>query len=63
MGTGWAVVSTLIGGIVVGGGIGYLIDWLVGTQDIFTGIGFVIGAAGGIYAIALTFGRGDEGHG
>ena len=60
LGTGWAITSTMIGGILAGGALGYLADWLVGTAHIFTGLGIVLGAAGGIYIIWLRYGRGDR---
>jgi hypothetical protein len=63
MGLGWTITGTLIGGIFAVGGIGYLVDRLVGTEHVFTGIGFVVGAAGAIYAVYLRFGKGDEGDG
>jgi F0F1-type ATP synthase assembly protein I len=49
----------LIGGLITLGGLGYLIDRLVGTQTIFTGIGFVLGGGAGVYIIYLRYGRGD----
>jgi len=61
MGIGWAVVSTLIGGIVVWGGLGYLADRLFGiTPRILTAVGIVLGAAGAIYLVYLRFGK-EEG--
>jgi hypothetical protein len=59
MGVGWAIASTIIAGIAAVGGIGYLVDWLVGTEKhVFTGIGFLIGGFGGMYAVYLRWGRG-----
>jgi ATP synthase protein I len=63
MGTGWAISATLLGGMLAWGGVGYLIDRLVGTVHVFTGIGFVLGGAGAIYAVYLRYGRGDGGDG
>ena len=63
MGLGWTITATLVGGIFACGGIGYLVDRLVGTEHVFTAIGFVLGAAGGIYAVYLRYGRGDGGDG
>jgi hypothetical protein len=31
----------------------------VGTQTVFTGIGFVLGAGVGVYIVYLRYGRGD----
>jgi F0F1-type ATP synthase assembly protein I len=59
MGIGWAITSTLIAGILVWGGLGYLVDRLVGTERVFTVVGFILGAAGGIYLVYLRYGRED----
>ena len=60
MGIGWAVVSTLIGGIVVWGGLGYLADRLFGINPrILTAVGIVLGAGAGIYLVYLRFGKGE----
>jgi F0F1-type ATP synthase assembly protein I len=60
MGTGWAITSTLVGGMVTVGGLGYLLDGVLSTGTVFTGIGFVLGAAIGIYIVYLRYGRGGE---
>jgi F0F1-type ATP synthase assembly protein I len=59
MGTGWSVTSTLIGGIAVCGGIGYLVDLLIGTGRVFTAVGIVIGAAAGTYLVYLKWGKAE----
>jgi ATP synthase protein I len=60
MGIGWAVVSTLIGGIVVWGGLGYLADRLLGLNPrILTAVGIVLGAGAAIYLVYLRFGKGE----
>ena len=60
MGIGWAVVSTLIGGIVVWGGLGYLADRLLGLNArILTAVGIVLGAGAAIYLVYLRFGKGE----
>jgi ATP synthase protein I len=61
MGTGWSLTSTMIGGIASIGGLGFLVDLLLGTPHVFTGIGFVLGAAGGSYAIWLRYGKEERG--
>jgi F0F1-type ATP synthase assembly protein I len=63
MGTGWAITSTMIGGIATLGLVGYLIDRLLGTEHVFVAIGFVAGAAAGVYSIWLRYGRGEGGEG
>jgi ATP synthase protein I len=60
MGVGWAITSTLIAGMLVMGAVGYLVDALFGTEQVFTGIGFVLGAALGVYAVYLRYGRGSD---
>lgn len=56
MGEGWAAVSTLIGGFVFWGGVGWLLDHWWGT-DFLTPIGVVLGMALGIYAVVMRYGR------
>jgi F0F1-type ATP synthase assembly protein I len=63
MGTGWAITSTMIGGIATLGLVGYLIDRLFGIEHVFVAIGFVAGAAAGVYSIWLRHGRGEGGEG
>jgi ATP synthase protein I len=60
MGIGWAITSTLVAGMVTIGGLGYLLDRVLGTGTVFTAIGFVLGAASGIYIVYLRYGRGGE---
>ena len=63
LGTGWAIVSILIAGMLVLGGIGFLVDLLAGTKHVFLGIGIVLGGAGGIYIVYLEYGREDRDEG
>ncbi len=56
---GWTVAATLLGGILVWGGIGYLIDRLVGVEGPFVVLGVILGAAGGTYVVYLRYGRSD----
>jgi F0F1-type ATP synthase assembly protein I len=60
MGIGWAITSTLLGGILVWGGAGYLLDGLWHTGRALTAIGFVVGAVGAIYVVYLRHGRGER---
>ena len=57
VGLGWSVTATMLAGILVGGGLGYLVDRLLGTDRVAAGIGFVIGAAASVYLVYLKFGR------
>lgn len=61
MGTGWAITTTLAAGILAWGGIGFLMDRVVGTHHVFLPIGMVLGAVGGIYLVYLRYGKGDGG--
>jgi F0F1-type ATP synthase assembly protein I len=61
MGTGWAITSTMIGGILVWGGLGLLVDRLLGTARVFMAIGMVLGAGGAVYLVYLRYGRGEGG--
>jgi ATP synthase protein I len=60
MGTGWAIISTLIAGMLVWGLVGYLVDRLTGANRVFTGIGIIVGGALGIYLVYARYGRGDR---
>ena len=55
-GAGMAAVSYLIGGMLVWGGIGWLVDHHYHTHGIAFGIGAVVGGAAGVYLIARRFG-------
>ncbi|GAA2705660.1 AtpZ/AtpI family protein [Actinoplanes palleronii] len=55
-GAGMTAVTYLIAGMLVWGGIGWLIDRYVGTQGIFAGIGAVLGIGLGVYLIVRRLG-------
>ena len=55
---GWAVLSTLISGFVVFGGIGWLLDRWWDTH-LMVPIGVIVGMALSIYAVVMQFGRPD----
>ena len=61
MGTGWAVTGTMVSGIAVWGGIGYLVDRLAGTPHVFAAIGAVLGSLGATYIVYLRYGREHRG--
>lgn len=48
---GFVVISYLIAGIVVWGFVGWLVDRWLGTGGVATGVGVVVGAAGGVYLV------------
>ena len=53
---GWTALSYLIGGMLVWGGVGWLVDQWLGTRGIALGIGVVVGGAAGVYLIARRLG-------
>ncbi len=55
-GAGTAVIAYLITGILVWGGVGWLVDSWLGTKGIAAGIGAVLGAAAGVYLIVRRLG-------
>lgn len=61
--TGFAISVYLLSALLVWGGIGYLVDRLAGTPDVFTALGMVVGAVAGTYLIYLRYGRGDDSKG
>jgi ATP synthase protein I len=60
MGIGWAITSTLIAGIALVGGLGYLLDRVLDTEYVITAIGIVLGSGAGTYIVYLRYGRGEE---
>lgn len=60
MGIGWAITSTLIAGMLVLGGLGYVLDRVLGTGTALTAVGIVVGAGFGIYIVYLRYGKGGE---
>jgi F0F1-type ATP synthase assembly protein I len=52
---GWAVLSTLLGGFVVWGGVGWLIDRWLGTRFVVA-IGLLVGMVGALYLIVKKYG-------
>lgn len=59
-GVGSLVTSYMLSAILVGGGIGYLIDRLAHTGKAFMAVGMIAGVALGTYLIYARFGRGDD---
>lgn len=51
-----AVISYLVGGVLLYGGAGWLLDRWLGTRG-FVGAGIVFGAAAGVWVIWLRYGR------
>jgi|GEM_PF-1368186 hypothetical protein len=57
MSTGLTISLTMLSGLLVWGGLGYLADRLAGTGGVFTVIGMLIGTAASTYLIYLRYGR------
>jgi F0F1-type ATP synthase assembly protein I len=55
-GQGWTAISYLIGGILVWGGAGWLVDRWLQSGGVATAVGAVLGAAGGVYLIVRRLG-------
>jgi F0F1-type ATP synthase assembly protein I len=53
-GDGWSVISLLLAGVTVYGGLGWLLDRWLGTQ-FFLPVGLLGGAAGAIYMVYKRF--------
>lgn len=53
---GWAVLSTLIGGIAVWAGIGYGLDRLLGITALLP-IGMLVGVVSAIYLVVVKYGK------
>jgi F0F1-type ATP synthase assembly protein I len=63
LGTGWAIVSTLIAGMLAWGLVGWLLDRVVGTDHVLLGIGILVGGACGVYIVYLKYGKDDRADG
>jgi len=50
---GESIALLVLAGIALGGGLGYLVDWLAGTLPLFLIIGIFAGFALALYAIYL----------
>jgi F0F1-type ATP synthase assembly protein I len=56
-GIAWAIVGTLVSGVLVWGGIGYLIDQWLGTDSVFLATGLIVGAGVAMYLIIVRYGK------
>jgi len=52
----WAVISYLLAGVLLYGGLGWLLDLWLGTRGFVAG-GIVLGAAGGIVLVWLRYSK------
>ena len=57
MGAAWAVTGTLLAGILVGGGMGSLLDRWLDLHWLFLPIGMVVGVGASIYMVYVRYGR------
>src|SRR5438445_12625381 len=57
MSTGITISTTLLAGLFVWGGVGWLVDHLAGTGKVFTAIGILLGAGLGVYLIYIKYGK------
>lgn len=55
---GWAVTGTLLSGMAVWGGVGWLIDQWLDTR-VFFPVGIILGVAVAIYVVVKTYGEPD----
>jgi F0F1-type ATP synthase assembly protein I len=55
----YQALGYLLGGMLVWGGIGFLIDWLAGFHYLFLPIGLAVGLAGGIFLTVRQAGASD----
>jgi F0F1-type ATP synthase assembly protein I len=52
---GWVAVGYLLSGILVWGGVGWLIDRWLDTGGIATAVGSIVGVTAGIYLVLRRF--------
>lgn len=57
----WSALGSLLGGPVVWGGVGALVDHVLGTGRIFLVIGLVVGTVTGMWIVYVRFGQDDTG--
>jgi F0F1-type ATP synthase assembly protein I len=53
--TGWAVIGTLISGMAVWGGVGWLLDRWLDTR-VFAPVGIILGISAAIYLVVVRYG-------
>ena len=54
---GWVIVSYLVTGMVVYGGLGWLIGHLIGVASVATLIGLLVGLALAVILVIFRYGR------
>jgi ATP synthase protein I len=53
----WSVIGLLLGGLLVWGGIGYLLDRWLGFRALFLPIGLIVGAIGSTWLVVIRYAR------
>lgn len=53
----WSIVSYLLSGLLVWGGIGWLVDLWLGKDGVFLPIGLLLGMAGAMYLVVVRINR------
>lgn len=53
--TGWAVIGTMLSGMAIWGGAGWLLDRWLGIQVLFP-VGIILGMAVSIYMVVVKYG-------
>lgn len=53
----WSMISTLLAGPIVWGGLGTLVDHFAHTSRVFLPLGVVLGFVTSIYIVYVRFGR------
>ena len=56
---GLHAISVLIAGLLLYGGIGWLLDYWLGTRW-WLPVGLIVGAGFGVYLVIVKFGRSQE---
>ena len=56
----WRSVSTMMAGLLLYGGLGWLIGAKVGHQDVFTAVGSLVGIVLALYVTIVRIGGGSE---
>jgi F0F1-type ATP synthase assembly protein I len=53
--TGWSVIGTMLSGMAVWGGAGWLLDRWLGIQVLFP-VGIILGMAVAVYVVVVKYG-------
>ncbi len=56
----WSALSSLLAGLLLWLGIGWVADYFFGTGRIFTSIGVFVGFGLGMYIVYVRYGRGPK---